>query len=314
MAHPPTVSTLQNQLKRRGVRLNTLHATLRIAELEGARRRKEREQRICKFVDMLGGVRMPDLVAISGLTQPTLWRLLAGLQRAGTLRVVSSYHDRVPGRRATWLQPPGSPDLDDDRRAALVETAALIKAYIPLWQAEQARARLAQQAAPHAPGSAERVAGSGPGASGLPPLREVAEIAPGAPAIAIHPRSRMPSDAPGSQSVGGAIASGNVKPPDLPPGGNTLPEEGARAALTSSSDGGRRPFSPDVAIREPRPAPETAASRVPISPPPRAYIGPPFELPEDESTSPAFPWSFALMLLAAVVILAGVLVLVLHVG
>src|ERR671933_1205840 len=163
MAHPPTVSTLQNQLKRRGVRLNTLHATLRIAELEGARRRKEREQRICKFVDMLGGVRMPDLVAISGLTQPTLWRLLAGLRGAGRLRMVSSYNDRTPGRRATWLQPLDSPDLDDDRRAALVETAQLIKAYIPLWQAEQARARLAQQAAPHAPGSAERVAGSGTG-------------------------------------------------------------------------------------------------------------------------------------------------------
>jgi hypothetical protein len=53
---------------------------------------------------------------------------------------------------------------------------------------------------------------------------------------------------------------------------------------------------------------------VPISPPPRAYIGPPFEQPNDESTSPTFPWSVALTLLVAVVILAGVLVLVLHVG
>jgi hypothetical protein len=140
MQDQESVAALQRKLKRHGVHLNTLHATLRIAELEGKHRVRERGQRICKFVAMLGGVREPDLVAISGLTQPTLWRLLAGLQRAGTLRVVTSYHDRVPGRRATWIQPPGSPDLDGDRRATLVETAALIKAYIPLWQAEQARA------------------------------------------------------------------------------------------------------------------------------------------------------------------------------
>jgi hypothetical protein len=137
--------TLQRKLKRRGVRLNTLHATLRIAELEGKHRVKERGQRICKFVAMLGGVREPDLVPIAGLTQPTLWRLVQDLKRAGALRVVTTYRDYVPGRRATWLQPPGSPDLDDDQRAALVEMAQMIRAYVPLWQAEQARTRLAQQ-------------------------------------------------------------------------------------------------------------------------------------------------------------------------
>ena len=147
MPKSPTVSTLANQLKRRGVRLNTLHATLRIAELDGKHRVRERGQRLCKFVAMLGGVREPDLVAITGLTQPTLWRLVQSLQDAGALRVVATYRDYVPGRRAKWLQPPGTPDIIDERRAALAETAHLIRAYIPLWRTEQTRAILEQQAA-----------------------------------------------------------------------------------------------------------------------------------------------------------------------
>ena len=315
MAHPPTVSTLQNQLKRRGVRLNTLHATLRIAELEGARRRKEREQRICKFVDMLGGVREPDLVAISGLTQPTLWRLLAGLQRAGALRVVSSYHDRVPGRRATWLQPLGSPDLDDDRRAALVETAALIKAYIPLWQAERARARLAQQAAEGSP-AGQGVAGEQPKIG--QPSPDNAKVLQGLP-DAVKTMSPTLPEVPRSLANSLGVPPANVRSQDVRPPAPAVAtiapaDDGARSTLASSDDGGRQKLSLEVAILEPRPAPETPVSRAPLPPQPRAYIGPPFELPEDESTSPAFPWSFALMLLAAVVILAGVLVLVLHVG
>ena len=69
---------LQRKLKRRGVRLNTLHATLRIPYLDERVRGyyRDREQRICRFVEMLGGVRLPALGRITGLTQPTLWRLL----------------------------------------------------------------------------------------------------------------------------------------------------------------------------------------------------------------------------------------------
>ena len=142
MPKPPTVTSLANQLKRRGVRLNTLHAALRIPYLDERVRSysRDRDQRIIKLVAMLGGVRAPDLVRISGLTQPTLWRLVDRLQRAGAIRVVTTYRDHVPGRQATSIQPPGSPDRADERRAYLAETAELIRAYNRLWQDEQARA------------------------------------------------------------------------------------------------------------------------------------------------------------------------------
>jgi hypothetical protein len=112
---------------------------------------RERELRICKLVAMLGGIRVPDLVWVSALTQPTLWRLVQELQARGVVRVVTTYRDRMPGRRAAWLQPPGSSDLDDDRRAVLIETAQLIREYIPLWQAEQGRLNMVQRRAAHYP-------------------------------------------------------------------------------------------------------------------------------------------------------------------
>ena len=147
MPDHPTVATLQRQLKRRGVRLNTLHAALRIPYLDERKRTyaREREQRIVKLVEMLGGLRAPDLVALIQTPQPTVWRIVERLRRAGALRVVSTYRDGVPGRRAAWLQPPGSPDLGDARRAALVATAELIRTYRPLWQREQAQARMLEQ-------------------------------------------------------------------------------------------------------------------------------------------------------------------------
>jgi hypothetical protein len=57
---------LQHKLNCRGVRLNTLHTTLRIAELEGKHRVRERGQRLCKFVAMrrvrVCSFRSPDVV------------------------------------------------------------------------------------------------------------------------------------------------------------------------------------------------------------------------------------------------------------
>ena len=142
MPAAPTADDLRREIKRRGVHLNTLHALLRLNELDPGKRqyRKEREGRILKFVAMLGGIREPDLVAISRLTQPTLWRLVEHWRTSGSIRVVANYNDHVPGRRAKWLQPPDSADLPNGRRAYLVETAALIKSYIPLWVDEQTEA------------------------------------------------------------------------------------------------------------------------------------------------------------------------------
>ena len=72
MVDQASFAALQRQLKQRGVHLNTLHALLRIAELDTGKPsyRKERAQRLCTFVSMMGGVREPDLVAIARLTQP----------------------------------------------------------------------------------------------------------------------------------------------------------------------------------------------------------------------------------------------------
>ena len=147
-----TADELRRQLKRRGVHLNTLHALLRIASLDPRRPdfRKERDTRIRKFIVMLEGIREPDLVAIARVPQPTVWRIVEGLRTSGAVRVVADYTDRSIARRAKWLQPPGSPDIPDARRAELVETAELIKSYLPLWVAEHAAAQAAK-VAPAAP-------------------------------------------------------------------------------------------------------------------------------------------------------------------
>ena len=56
---------LRRQLKRRGVRLNTLHAALRIPYIDERNKHylREREQRLVKLVAMLGGIRAPRQVA-----------------------------------------------------------------------------------------------------------------------------------------------------------------------------------------------------------------------------------------------------------
>ena len=145
MEPSPAYAAMQRKLKRHGVRLNTLHATFRTLTIEGRNMMREREQRIVRFVAMLGGVPQPDLVAMTGLTQPTLWRLLDSMKRAGVVRAVRTYPHHLPGARPTWIQPPGSPDLDADRRAAIIETIELIREYIPFWQAEEGRKRMASQ-------------------------------------------------------------------------------------------------------------------------------------------------------------------------
>ena len=93
---------LQCKLKRRGVRLNTLHAALRIPYLDPRTTHylREREQRLVKLVTMLGGIRAPDLVRILELPQPTLWRVVEQLRSSGALRVERGYRDKVVVGRA----------------------------------------------------------------------------------------------------------------------------------------------------------------------------------------------------------------------
>ena len=146
---PPSADDLRRQLKRRGVRLNTLHAALRIPSLDERKRtyHREREQRIVKLVAMLGGLRARDLRSIIFTPQPTVWRIVERLRSAGALRVVTTYRDGAPGARAAWLQPPGSPDIPDDRRAELLEMAELIRAYRQAWETEEYLATQARQRA-----------------------------------------------------------------------------------------------------------------------------------------------------------------------
>jgi hypothetical protein len=131
------------------VRLNTLHAALRIPSLDERKRtyHREREQRIVKLVEMLGGLRRRDLQSIIFTPQPTVWRIVERLRSAGALRVVTTYRDGAPGARAAWLQPPRSADIPDERRAELLETAELIKEYVRLWGMEEALATLDRQRA-----------------------------------------------------------------------------------------------------------------------------------------------------------------------
>lgn len=147
MQNDPTAEDLRRQLKRRGVRLNTLHAALRIRYLDERLRHysRERDERIVKLVTMLGGVRAPDLGYMTSLTQPTTWRIVERLRLSGALRVEHGYHDHVAGARARWVQPPGSADLSDAQRAALIKTAQLIRDYRLPWQMEQARAQAKEQ-------------------------------------------------------------------------------------------------------------------------------------------------------------------------
>jgi hypothetical protein len=147
MPDSPSADRLRNQLKRRGVRLNTLHAALRIPYLDERARHyaRERDARIVTLVTMLGGLRVPDLQRIISQTQPTTWRLVERLRRARALRVEHSYHDHVAGARALWVQPVGSADLSDARRATLIETALLIQEYRDVWSMEQARAHAREQ-------------------------------------------------------------------------------------------------------------------------------------------------------------------------
>ena len=147
MPNEPTADDFRRLLKRRGMKLNTLHAALRVPYLDERKRHyfRERVERIIKFISMIGGIRAPDLRRIVGLTQPTLWRLVERLRLAGVLRVEHSYHDHIAGARARWIQPAGSADLTDDRRADLIETAHLIRDYLRLWELEEAHARRSVQ-------------------------------------------------------------------------------------------------------------------------------------------------------------------------
>lgn len=285
-----SIDELRRQLKRRSVHLNTLHALLRLDELETQKKtyRKEREQRVLKLVAMLGGIREPDLVAISRLSQPTLWRLVEGWNRSGAIRVITDYNDHVVGRRAKWLQPPESAEIPDGRRTELVKTAALIKAYIPLWDTEQAEA--AQVKA-----SAQLVSQPAP--------RAVAPITTLPPAP-VTPRPAPPPVAPIEILLPVAAVPETPTPYQAP--AQPRPQ----------------PLAPPSPLWQPpsRLLPRQAVSAPPVGPiyvrpsyPLASPFGPPFTGP-DAPVQPRFPWWYTFKLGLGALLLSGVLALVLRFG
>ncbi len=124
MPNEPTADDFRRLLKRRGVKLNTLHAALRVPYLDERKRHyfRERDERIIKFISMIGGIRAPDLRRIVGLTQPTTRRIIDRLRLAGVLRVEQGYHDHVAGARARWVQPVASADLTSLLKSSEVTT------------------------------------------------------------------------------------------------------------------------------------------------------------------------------------------------
>lgn len=289
-----TIEDLRRQIKRRGVHLNTLHALLRLDELDTSKRTypTEREQRVLKFVAMLGGIREPDLVAIARLSQPTVWRLVEGLRASGAIRVVTDYNDHVVGRRAKWLQPPESAELPDGRRAYLVETAGLIKAYIQLWASEQAKA--AQENAPAQP-------------LPQPAPRAVAPITVRPPAAAI-PRPAPPPVAPVEISVAAVPETPTPYQAPAQPRPQPLAPLSPPWQLPSHSQ-----YLPPQTFAQRAPAPPAGPIYVSPSYPLASPFGPPFMGPE-APVRPRFPWWYTFKLGLGTLLLSGVLALVLRFG
>jgi hypothetical protein len=284
MPNPTSADLLRSRLKQRGVRLNTLHALFRLADLQTSGRayQKEREQRILKCVAMLGGVREPDLVAISRLSQPTVWRLVERMRTSRAIRVVTDYDDHSGGRQAKWLQSPDSAKLPDGRRAYLIGTATLIKDYLSLWQEEQAHAQ-AKQAAEIVVPIAMRIPEE-------PQPMSQQEPPPAAPMPPPEPLQSPPAphlpDTP-AQHLGHLL--------DL-------------AELSSPAPSARPPDRlPDL------PAPLMTSPPLPIIRIYPPYV-PSFERPDQPDDMSIFLWLFALKAAAATVIISVLITLALRFG
>lgn len=91
---------------------------------------------LCACIQLLGAVREPDLIKITGVDQSTINRRVRALHTAGAIRV-TTYATGTVGKPAKWLQPPESADLDAEQCAERLTIAQQIMAYRAAWLATQ---------------------------------------------------------------------------------------------------------------------------------------------------------------------------------
>lgn len=144
MADSTSLFTLETQLAQHGIPADALPIFFQLATLDRNRPdwRTTLDDQICACIQLLGGVREPDLIKIMGVDQPTINRRTRDLSNTGTIRV-ARYVSGTAGKPAKWLQPPESEDLDAEQRETCLSIAQLIIAYRAAW--------LATQPAPAAP-------------------------------------------------------------------------------------------------------------------------------------------------------------------
>lgn len=179
MTHSTLLDTLEIQLTQHGIPVDVLPTFFQLATLDRSCSdwRTTLDDQICACIQLLGGVREPDLIKITGVDQPTINRRTRELSNAGTIRV-ARYGSGTAGKPAKWLQPPESADLDTEQRETCLTTAQIIIAYRMAW--------LASQPAPTAPDPQ--------------PAEEQAEVAadnqPELPAATDPPAADVPTAAP----------------------------------------------------------------------------------------------------------------------
>jgi hypothetical protein len=138
MTDNTTLHTLETQLTQHYISIDVLLGFFALSTLDRSRPdwRTMLDEQLCACIQLLGGVREPDLLKITGVDQSTINRRVRALHAAGTIRV-TSYATGTVGKPAKWLQMPESTDLDATERAERLAIAQHIIAYRTAWLATQ---------------------------------------------------------------------------------------------------------------------------------------------------------------------------------
>jgi hypothetical protein len=138
MTNSTSLYSLEIQLTQHHISIDVLLNFFQLATLDRSHPdwRTTLDNQICTCIQLLGSVREPDLIKITGVDQPTINRRTRELSNAGTIRV-ARYGSRTVGKPAKWLQPPESADLDAEQRETCLSIAQLIIAYRAAWLTTQ---------------------------------------------------------------------------------------------------------------------------------------------------------------------------------
>ncbi len=138
MTDTTSLQNLEAHLAEHHIPVDVLRTFFQLATLDRSRPdwRTTLDDQICACIQLLGGVREPDLIKITGVDQSTINRRVRALHAAGTIRTIT-YTTGTAGKPAKWLQPPESADLDAPERAERLTVAQHIIAYRAAWLASQ---------------------------------------------------------------------------------------------------------------------------------------------------------------------------------